>query len=41
MVLCARRRELEYCSQCSDFPCTIIDEFSMNGIPIIKELSKI
>lgn len=32
MVLCAKRRELQHCFQCRDFPCTHVNEFSSDGI---------
>jgi hypothetical protein len=32
IILCARNREIEYCFQCTDFPCTILAEFSSDGI---------
>ncbi len=33
MMLCARKKRLEYCFQCEDFPCTSVNEFSVDGIP--------
>ena len=32
MMLCAKKRGLKYCFQCEDFPCTILNEFSSDGI---------
>jgi hypothetical protein len=32
MMLCAKKRGLQYCFQCEDFPCTIVSEFSSDGI---------
>jgi len=32
MMLCARKRGLQYCFQCDDFPCAILNEFSSDGI---------
>ncbi len=32
MMLCAKKRGLQYCFQCKDFPCTVVNEFSSDGI---------
>lgn len=32
MMLCAKKRGMQYCFQCRDFPCTLLKEFSSNGI---------
>jgi len=32
MMLCARKKGVQYCFQCSEFPCTILNEFSSDGI---------
>ena len=32
IMLCARKREMQYCFQCEDFPCPILDDFSSDGI---------
>ena len=32
MVLCTRKRGLQYCFRCKDFPCTIVNKFSSDGI---------
>ena len=32
MMLCARKRGLQHCFQCDDFPCTSVNEFSSDGI---------
>ena len=32
MMLCAKKRGLQYCFQCEEFPCTIVSEFSSDGI---------
>lgn len=40
MMLCAKNRGLQYCFQCEDFPCTILNEFSSDGIPHHKQTVK-
>jgi hypothetical protein len=30
---CAKKRGLQYCFQCPDFPCKVLNEFSSDGIP--------
>lgn len=32
MMLCARKRGIPYCFQCPDFPCTLLEAFSADGI---------
>lgn len=32
MMLCAKNRGLEFCFQCNDFPCQMLNEFSSGGI---------
>jgi len=32
MMLCAKKKGLQYCFQCKDFPCTILNEFSSDGM---------
>ncbi|NIO37140.1 DUF3795 domain-containing protein [Candidatus Bathyarchaeota archaeon] len=32
MMLCAKKRGIQYCFQCRDFPCTLLKEFSSDGI---------
>ncbi|MCZ2856348.1 MAG: DUF3795 domain-containing protein [Candidatus Bathyarchaeota archaeon] len=31
MMLCAKKRGLQYCFQCEDFPCSEVKEFSSDG----------
>ena len=31
MMLCARKRGLQYCFECGDFPCTYLNEFASDG----------
>jgi len=33
MMLCAGKKEVQYCFQCKDFPCKILNEFSSDGVP--------
>ena len=33
IMLCAREKEIQYCFQCDDFPCSLINEFSSDGVP--------
>lgn len=33
MMLCARKKDVEYCFQCQKFPCTFLEEFSSDGTP--------
>jgi hypothetical protein len=33
MMLCAKRKEMQYCFQCEDFPCAIVDGFALDGAP--------
>jgi len=32
MMLCARKRGLQYCFQCEDFPCANVNEFGSDGV---------
>jgi len=32
MMLCAKKRRLQHCFQCEDFPCANVNEFSSNGV---------
>jgi len=32
MMLCAKKRGLQYCFQCEDFPCASVSEFSSDGV---------
>ena len=32
MMQCAKKRGIQYCFQCRDFPCTPLEEFSSDGI---------
>lgn len=32
MMLCAKKRKLQYCFQCEEFPCTILNKFSSDDI---------
>jgi len=32
MMLCVKKRGLEYCFQCEDFPCISVNEFSSDGV---------
>jgi len=32
MMLCAKNKGIEYCFQCKDFPCSLLKEFSQDGI---------
>ena len=31
MMLCARKKGLQYCLECEDFPCTKVNKFSSDG----------
>ena len=33
MMLCAKKRGLQHCFQCEDFPCPSVNEFSSDGTP--------
>jgi len=33
MMLCAREKGLQYCFQCDDFPCSLVNKFGSDGIP--------
>lgn len=33
MMLCAKKKRLQHCFQCEDFPCTNVNEFSSDGTP--------
>jgi hypothetical protein len=33
MMLCAKKRGVQYCFQCEDFPCTLLYDFSSDCIP--------
>jgi len=33
MLLCAKEKKVQYCFECKDFPCTILIEFSSDGVP--------
>lgn len=33
MMLCAKKKELQHCFQCRDFPCSILNEFCSDGVP--------
>jgi len=37
MMLCATKKGFEYCFQCKDFPCTIVNEFASDGVPHHKK----
>ena len=37
MMLCAKKKSLQYCFQCRDFPCRILNEFSSDGIAHHKQ----
>jgi hypothetical protein len=37
MMLCAKKKGLQYCFQCKDFPCTILNKFSSDGVPHHKK----
>jgi len=32
MLQCARKRGIQYCFECSEFPCTLLNEFSADGV---------
>jgi len=32
MLTCSKKRELQYCFQCEDFPCEIVNKFSSDGV---------
>jgi hypothetical protein len=32
IMLCAKKKALQYCFQCEDFPCNILEEFGSDGI---------
>jgi hypothetical protein len=32
IMLCAEKKALQYCFQCEDFPCKILEEFGSDGI---------
>lgn len=32
MMLCARKRGIQYCFECKDFPCLLIEKFSTDGM---------
>lgn len=32
MMLCAKNKEIEHCFQCKDFPCSLLKEFSQDGV---------
>jgi hypothetical protein len=32
MLLCAQKRRVQYCFQCRDFPCALLETFSADGI---------
>jgi hypothetical protein len=33
MILCARKKGVEYCFLCKEFPCLFLEEFSSDGTP--------
>jgi len=33
MMLCAKKRGVEHCFQCEEFPCGFLEEFSSDGVP--------
>lgn len=33
MMLCARKKGVEYCFECSEFPCKILGDFASDGMP--------
>lgn len=37
---CAEPRNINHCGECNDFPCSIIKDFSNDGIPHHKEAFK-
>ena len=32
MMLCARKRGIQYCFECEDFPCLLIERFATDGM---------
>ena len=40
MMLCAKKRGLQHCFQCENFPCTIVNRFSSDGISHHKRTIK-
>ncbi|UCE96922.1 MAG: DUF3795 domain-containing protein [Candidatus Bathyarchaeota archaeon] len=32
IMLCAKNKAVEYCFECTDFPCTLLKEFGSDGI---------
>jgi len=40
MMQCAKKRDIQYCFQCRDFPCTVLEEFSSDGISHHKRTVK-
>ena len=32
MMLCARKRGIQYCFECEDFPCLLIEKFATDGM---------
>lgn len=32
MLLCAKKRGHEYCFECAEFPCVIVNEFASDGV---------
>jgi len=33
MMLCAKKKGIQYCFQCEDFPCTEVNKFASDGTP--------
>jgi hypothetical protein len=31
MLLCSKNKEIDYCFQCEDFPCSIVNKFASDG----------
>jgi len=32
MMLCARKRRIQYCFECESFPCGLVEEFATDGM---------
>jgi hypothetical protein len=32
IMLCAKKKKVQHCSQCSEFPCSILKEFASDGV---------
>jgi len=31
MMLCAKEKDVQYCFECSDFPCSVLNKFASDG----------